>query len=434
MAKRTQSHYRKPTVAKKCKADLEHLEEKCSTTILGLNDDCLEAVFSYLSQNDLINVRDSNSKFRLACEGAFARKYARTETIVSNIQGYRVNVKVLKSSVKLVQSFGHIITKLVIEFKMEKVATLLEAIEKHCGDNIKELELRHIGIRVKMPSYPSQIGLEAMDSLLLKINDKFPNLKCIRFDHQNLSKSCPYLKSINRHIPSLTSLSLIGPAFPYDDFLGIVQTNGQLESLTIIGEPNASIKTDRSFELTEDFVQLLDESLPQLKHLKITKVAADEIKALTELPRRFENLKSLEFHSFMVREREYLWFFGENVHDVKLSNFDVNAVTFAQDISRFKQLKRLVLKLNDLMEIEGDMDFSTVLVWSPLGIRKTISVNSQLHELVIERYRTIELFGDTSYEVIEREYLDLVNSKIDGAQWSLKRVENCFTFSKQVQN
>lgn len=439
MAKRTGSPSLTHTVMKKFAADVE---EKCSSTIFVLNDDCLEAVFSYLSREELINLRHTNSKFRLACERAFNRNYGKIQTIVSNIHGYRVNMTVLKNSIKLLKTFGHCITKLVIEFKLEKISTLLEAIESHCGENIQELELRHIGIRVKFPSMVNQIGLEAMDQFLRKINDKFPNLNCIRYDYRNLKKSCPYLQSINRHIPSLTTLSLIGPAFPFDDFREIIQSNGQLTSFTIIGEPNASSMTDRSFALTPYFVELLDELLPQLKHLKMSRVSIDDMETLTLNPKRFKNLKSLEFDCFPVSrhwERGYLSFLGENVEDVTLLNFDADMATFAKNISTFKNLKRLVLRLNSSIETTGDITVflsrPTVLVWSSLGIRTTISSNSQLQELVIERCRVSEhFFQKISYDEIEKEYLDCVDSAINGAQWNLKRVKTCYIFSKQVQN
>lgn len=439
MAPRKRRQSQIPNMTKKFKDDVEHLEEKCSTTILDLNDDCLETVFLYLSREELMNLHGSNSKFRLACESAFSRKFGKVQTLVSNVQGYRVNMTVLKHSIKLLKTFGHCITKLVIHFKLEKISTLLEAIENYCGDTIKELELRHIGLRVKFPSMVNEIGLQAMYSLLSKINEKFPNLNCIRYDYQNLTKSCPYLGSINQHIPSLTALSIIGPAFPYDDFRDVLQSNSQLTSLTIIGEPNASATTDRSFELTADFVELLDGLLPQLKHLKMGRISINYMTTMPEYPKRFKNLKSLEFDCFFVRnhwERGLLSFFGENIEDITLLNFDFNVTTFAKDISTFKNLKRLVLRLDVFLEVQGDIigffNTPTVLVWSPVGIRTTISSMSKLQELVIERCKTSDV--QDAYDNIEREYFDCVRNEIAGAQWDMKRVSSRYTFSKRDQN
>lgn len=132
-----------------------------------------------------------------------------------------------------------------------------------------------------------------MESLLSKINDKFTQLRCIRFDFTNLEQNCPYLKCINRHIPSLKELGVIGSTYPHDDFAGIVKSNGQLESLAI---------TLQSSDFVEDIVQFLDESLPQLKHLKICGVFIDIMGPMTEYPNRFANLKSIEYDSSPIVE------------------------------------------------------------------------------------------------------------------------------------
>lgn len=442
IAKRTRSHTQKPMVAKRLKVDLK---EKCSTTILILNNDCLEEVFLYLSRNDLINLYATNSRLRCACESTFARKYGKIPTIVSNIQGNRVNVQVIKSSIKLLEAFGHLMTKILIEFRLERIESLLEAIDNHCGDKINELELRHIGVRVKEPSIVYGAGLQTLDAFLSRISEKFPNLHSLIFDYRNAFKLCPYLKSIARPIPSLTRLNIVGTLYPLDDIHTVINSNGQLERLTLIGEPNGFIENRRTFYLTEDFIECLDKSLPQLKHLEINGVSIKYIDVLAEYLNRFENLESLTFGTFSTTsqpERGYLSFLGRNIEDLTLFTFDFLITTFAENLSRFKKLKRLHLHLTSTMELKGYMYFyihsnqpDVLFVWSSHGLRKLISSNDQLQEIVIQRYRhTDENYFDVAYGNMERDYLDCVKSKINGAQWNMKIVGKCYVFTKAIQN
>lgn len=207
---RTRSHTREERVAKKFKVD--HNEKSTPTiwstrTILILNNDCLEEVFSNFSQNDLLNVYEANRRLRFACERTFARKFRKVPVLVTNLHSNRLSIHQLKNSIKMLQAFGHLVIKLRVNFKLEKVEGLLEAI-----GNINELEFCHLDVRVTEPfSNLYTNGLQQMISFLCKLNERFPNLASLKFDYRNLSKYCPYFDSIVRPIPSLRSFSVVGP-------------------------------------------------------------------------------------------------------------------------------------------------------------------------------------------------------------------------------
>lgn len=207
IAKRTKSMTQEQHV--NLKDGLKERPKKSIETILSLNDNCLEEVFLYLSLNDLLHVFKAKSQFRIPSERAFKRKNRHIPLIVSNIHdNNRVAIQIIKNSVEMLQTFGHLITKLCIEFKLEKIEHLLNAVLAYCGENITELDFCHLGVHVKEPSILYDIGIKRIRPFLRKLNTQFPNLFSLKFDYHNISKDCPYSGDIIQVIPSLKTLLL----------------------------------------------------------------------------------------------------------------------------------------------------------------------------------------------------------------------------------
>lgn len=402
-------------MAKRFKVDLEDHNEKSTPTIsstrtiLILNNDCLEEVFSNLSQNDLLNVYAANLRLRFACERTFARKFGKVPVLVTNLHSNRLNIHQLKNSIKMLEAFGHLVTKLRVNIKLEKVEGLLEAIGNNCGDNINELEFCHLGVRVKEP-YPNlyTTGLQQMISFLRRLNERFPNLTSLKFDYRNLSKYCPYFDSIVRPIPSLRSFSVVGPLVCSATVQTFVDLNRQLESFTMIGEPYAFSETVRSLYITEDFIDYLDESLPQLKSLEINGVSIKEMPPLSleHHPNRFANLKKLAFGCFSTTfspERGFMSCLGEGIEELELFTFNYGLNNFSKSISRFKTLKRLVLHLTKMMHLKMEwllmFQPQVVSIWSLHGMRELMLQHGQLTEIVIHRYGKDENYDSSGHEV-----------------------------------
>lgn len=427
-AKRTRSHSQKDNSAKRFKVDLNGLNgDRTTADILNLNDDCLEKVFSYLSRNDLVNVSETNSRFTFASERAFTRKYGKVQTTVSMIQNNRVNADVLKSSLKLLKKFGHLITKLLVEFKLEELEELLESIKNHCGEKINELKFCHYGVSINRRIQYNN-GLEKMDLFLRGLNDRFTNLHNLEFDYRHESKICPYIKSVARPIASLNSFTVAGALFSLDDIRAFIDSNGHLECLTLNAE-----QTSRSLYISQKFIQYLDTALPQLKNFKISRVCVTVgASRYQEYPNRFQNLKKFSFGSsacFTFFHQEHLSFFGENIEDIELFIVDLSFAAFTVD-SRLKKLKRLVLHL---MKLEGDIYnvpeyLYLFLFWSSSGIPKLILDNNQLTEIVIHLYRYDVNHNATAYE--DLGYLDIIKSKLDTDQWDVNEDAKSIVISK----
>lgn len=199
MAKRTNDTMAACPLAKQFKAKLsetnsEPPEEKISTDILKLNDDCLAKIFSHLNENELLNVIRSNTRFKTSCEQAFKRKYCRDPITVSNVRGTCVDIDIgeLNHSVSILEHFGHVISRLCIRFKLEKVKNLLKAIVANCHENILEVEFQHLGVRIQRrttASFYYRVGLNEMRSLLSKLTTQFSNLRHLKFDYCNKRKT-----------------------------------------------------------------------------------------------------------------------------------------------------------------------------------------------------------------------------------------------------
>lgn len=154
-----------------------------SAAISRLNDDCWRKVFSYLNPNDLSNVYAASARFRVAAERIFERKYSRTPLVLSNASKQQV----MESSLQILKSFGQFITRLIIEFRLENVQHILQAINS-CGKKIIQVEFYHLG--VEESSTERANGLQNMKSFLCRLNAHFPNLLHLKFNYANTSVNC----------------------------------------------------------------------------------------------------------------------------------------------------------------------------------------------------------------------------------------------------
>lgn len=420
MAKRTRSKSFIGNPTKRLKVELQLLEEeRTTTTILNLNDACLEAVFVYLNQNDLINVCETNPRFRYASEKAFTRNYGKRQIIVSMIKNTQINTAVLKSSLKLLQTFGHLITKLLIEFKLEEVEELLKSIDSNCSENVNELEFCHFGTSIRQRNLYKN-GLNKINDFLDGLNERFPILHHLKFEYQDKSLKCPYFKNIARPITNLRSLAITGESISLVDIREFIDSNGQLECLTLTGQPNGNI--------SQDFITYLDAALPQLKKLGIGSVMINGW--YVKHPKRFENLKKLTLGSlnqFVYFDTKYLSFAGENIEEIEMFTTPLCLYTFAVNILTFKKLQRLVLHL---IKLENDVTSLTVFKER----LRYISDNNRLMEIVIQIYRQDRKVGNRNTVARDDEqYFDSIKNSFNTIRWNINENGNRLIISK-VQN
>lgn len=442
VAKRTRSDSKTKQPSKRFKVDPSEIDgvESSKTTILDLNEDCLAEVFLHLSQHDLANVRlvSNHELFKYASERAFTRNFAKSQTIVSMFPDYHSNASsVIENSLRLLQAFGHLITKLLLKFKLENIAKLLKSIDENCGANIIELELCHLGVSViedQKHLYGS--GLDEIKKFLDGgLHKRFPKLHHLKFEYRNTSKNCPYLKSLVHPIPSLKSFSVAGRLFALDDIREFIGLNVQLESLALFGRPDPNVMScDITLNITEEFINYVDAALPQLKNVQICHINNKHSSYGRSPTNGFQNLMRLtigDSADFQYSCFDAWRFAGKNTEEI-CAYFILHPYisfppyTLAVILSRFKKLKRLVVHL-----MIGDEE-NPFLLEQLEQLRTIVSDSSQLKDVVIQLYRKDDYYNTVAYE--DSSYLDLIKSAFNTAQWGMSEDANRLEFSKHHQN
>lgn len=111
------------------------LPKRTGLTIVHLNNDCLEKIFSYLNLNDLTNVAESNVCLAISASSLFSIKFKEVK--------YNCHDRTLcdESFLLALEHFGKYITKLDVVFCLVhgRNDLILEAINRNCAATIREL-------------------------------------------------------------------------------------------------------------------------------------------------------------------------------------------------------------------------------------------------------------------------------------------------------
>ncbi|XP_037030317.1 uncharacterized protein LOC119070108 [Bradysia coprophila] len=427
--------------------DPKSSEDHTLTSVLSLNDDCLQEIFMYLDSSDLLNTIKTNSRFKYACEQVFKRKYCGTQLVIlSNLDKWskmNLSMKSLKFSVNISNHFGHLISKLRIRFKLNKIDGLLDAIAANCDENLLELELEHVGAYVIKKSLLYVSGLQKMQSFLSNLSNQFPNLHRLKIHYRNVRNACPYSKAIIQSIPSVNSFEVTeevaGKFFTEKALKKFVRLNRQIESLSIRVDEYELIDSERSWNISIGFIRCLDESLPMLKRLEINRVSIRYLPNVgfglikpDKYPIGFKNLKELKFYSFLEYHNAdvgFMSFLSDSIEVLKLSTFDSNATRFNQSIAQFKNLK--VLRLEYPMDDAATFLTSEQLartVWTKYGVEQLILNNRNLTKICLLLHPSDygsealnNIFGGVT------EYTD-----DDGVQWDVRRLLFGYSFQKKL--
>lgn len=417
--------------------------------ILSLNDDCLQEIFMYLGTSDLLNTIRTNSRFKFSCEQVFKRKYCGNKFVtLSNhniLSKMGLSMKNLKFSVNISNHFGHLISKLHIRFKLNKIDSLLDAIVANCNDNLLELELEHMGACVirKSPLYVN--GLKKMQQFLRNLSKQFKNLRRLKIHYRNIRNDCPYSKAVIHSIPSLTSFEVeeevAEKCFTEKSLAKFFRLNRQIESLSFRVDEYNLDDSERSWIITERFIRCLDESLPMLERLAISRVSIRYLPnvgfGLTQpekYPIGFKNLKELKFYSFLELHNAdvgFMSFLSDAVEVLKLSSFDFDVTRFNRSIVQFKNLK--ILHLEYPMD-EADQflnsDQLARTVWTKYGIEQVILNNRNLTEINLTLHPSD--YGTDALENIFKGVAEYTDK--DGLRWVVRRLLFGYSFQKVFNN
>ncbi len=172
-------------------------KSKTINTVLILNDDCFKVIFEMLSRLDLIKLSSiRNIRIRDITQTVYLTKYGNCMK-VSHGQ-IAESIKVIKSPV------GHLIKKVVIEFRRHEITRFVNFLQKNVSRNLEELELCHLHDTNTRGLH----GIRKLSLFISGLSELFQNLRHLKIDYR-LVQWCTYFKNIPV-LPSLESLTVIG--------------------------------------------------------------------------------------------------------------------------------------------------------------------------------------------------------------------------------
>lgn len=256
-----------------------------STRLTDVNDDCLERIFLYLNLDDLLNIVHTNKQLKNAADLAFSRKYDGTKSKIFvdsfhfsiELNGNPVRLISLHNPYRLLRSFGHLLSNLVVH--TQKVVSY---VNEYCFESATEISfykmskadfngLQKLFANVEVLSLISCI----LGSKVMQLNSRFPKIRMLKLIRLEAQPKC-----IKVHFPYLEQLEIKGalPTARINDTLSVLQLNPQLRRLIL------------DTDYTTTFLRTASMHLPSLQHLDIHCVRKD----FTDFDNEFANFAQLK--------------------------------------------------------------------------------------------------------------------------------------------
>lgn len=189
---------------------------ECITAInlTDINIDCLESIFNNLDLISLLSVADSNKYVKRAAELIFVRRYGRKKIWLDlfihcsaspvNEHLNQIKIRGLKTCLKVLRCFGHLITKLHIigdRFVLcaikEDTIRLIQYVSKFGNKNLREITFEKLS-----------------EAALLHVKDEFAMVDTVRYEQCEVKTA---FVGINRIFPNMRSLELMWTDVTYTD-------------------------------------------------------------------------------------------------------------------------------------------------------------------------------------------------------------------------
>lgn len=327
-----------------------------SSKITDINIDCLEAIFSYLSLVDLLNVADSNNYLREAAAVVFVQKFGKKPVQFNGMRACRSRkisirsklfVRDLKSGLQLMRCFGQSVSRLEI------------------SDEYSSKYRTHVYVYIFQYIYQFCKLLASIKFQMLPRNKAFKYLRKPFRKVESVEFFCCYLEKnltpFNILFPNVRSLKI--DFCNVSDYRCIEQRFNRLEHL--------QLSTSRE---NIQSVLLLN---PDLKHFS-TKITCD-MKSLENM----STLQSLESLDIVCSSDEFAHFNGSAI------NFD-SVKKFKLDFSHAKRIfPNIPLVFNQLEEFSTNhrlnAQFYDFIAKHPRITKLSLPISSSSAESVEEK-------------------------------------------------
>lgn len=338
------------------------------------------------------------------------------------------NGKKLVASLPKVESHGRSIRKLTVEYDMCQIKPLFDAIVKHCGANVSEIEfVRGYGHDDQKTEYKS--ALNEWHTFLRGIETRFPNLNYLKIEYKRNAEPAEHWNEIMKKFPTLTCLVIKAcPKFPIEKFFAM---NGQLERVTLANS--------YEWRIQQDLLISMDKLLPNLTNLEMNFVNTHQPNYAQPFQlAHFRRLVTLKVGSQNKAYSNVIRFLSASGH--ALEDFDLHVTgdldekTFEM-LSNYKQLKRLrlgayvtnmqlALFAKSLPQIESlTVNFQKRLL-TGMGVVHLMNVCKQLQNIVIH----------SGFKIYDEDIVKLcspIEKKIKSGEWKMDKKGGTIVFTKK---
>lgn len=324
--------------------------------LTDLIDDCLEHIFLFVDYRDLYNIAHASKQLKAAADMAFSARVGKKKfrlhvahpLSVPVVAETTFDVYKLKSSLRLLRCFGHLISNLQIEVFCRSPNThtnrmkrdmdlLLRYTKEYCSDTLVELSLHHIpnsvfDAVVTKPFTKVQIVEMLRCDLavdMTNFNAWFPAMRRLELSGNRFAHAA----AIAKHFPNLEHLGIVGGGMLGTKFIReALRLNPQLTSFAM----------NRVY--SPEFFRYASKLLPNLVSLKLCGHPKDFC-VFRDNPINFKGVKKLEIE-FIGEMTE------QSVSNIKLSfnqleeiSLDFGKYTYTNGLFAFFEQHISIVKL-----------------------------------------------------------------------------------------
>lgn len=311
--------------------------------LTDMNLDCLEKIFMYLPLNDLINIFHTNKTFQQPAEWVFTSKYGR-KIINLDITAYQnkelasVKIADLRTSLRLLRSFGHLIKKLIVKSSLSfvKNGNILNLyINEYCADSVIYLRF-----------------CDMVENAFNGMQKSFSKATAVSLMNCSLGSNW---QNFNRWFPKVRRFQLmssdrIAMRFPH------------LHDLTFFPESHSKWS---EFENVSEMLQLN----PQLRNLTLPVGSCERF-----LKNSFQDLQSIEYLEILSKEMGFIDYVGDDICLEKLKTLKIHIFNSKGNANLVsfpflcKNIEKFSLKMNGY---ELNIDLRPFIAKHP-AIKKTM--------------------------------------------------------------
>lgn len=271
----------------------KHQKHPCDTMepglkIIGLDGNCLERIFSFLNEDDILSVAQANSHLTDAANHVLRHqgqksihitddRFPKTLPQINDFRNISATSKrfFFKSSEAhtILPIVGKGITKLIIDFdKITNPESLLHDVEQYCSDSLKTMEWNRMPktIQTVTKSFPKVEEVTfikgGMDRDSLQFNKWFPAMKKLQLSNIEFTSSGEPLAVRFPHLENLSIDIDDRYGFSLANFGRMLQLNTQIRCLSI-----TKFKHSGGRDICSALIEFINETLPQLEELSLGK-------------------------------------------------------------------------------------------------------------------------------------------------------------------